>query len=117
MGKNVPGHVKNVLFFKDVICHNEKAPISTSTSTSSLLSSSASSSAFNQPMESQEHKNTVLKNKRIDGEYSSSDKTYMQTVKKTKNNHQNIRSKEFNSLVGHNSNRITNFLYHNTKKC
>ena len=107
MGKNVPGHVKNVLFFKDAICHNEKAPLTTSTSTS----------AFNQSIESQEHKNSGLKNKQVDGEYSSLDKNYTQTAKKTKNRHQNIRPKEFNSLVGHNSNRITNFLYHNTKKC
>ena len=74
--------------------HTDEAPTSTST------------------FDNQERKNVDLKNKRCNGDNFA----ITQAAKKTKNRYQNIRPKKIN-LVGHNSNRITNFLYHDTKKC
>ena len=101
LGKNVPGHAKNVpglaknvLSWNNVMYHTEEAPTSTSTST----------------FDNQERKNADLRNKRCNGDNFA----ILQAAKKTKNRHQNIRPKEMNA-VSHNSNRITNFLYHDTK--
>ena len=98
LGKNVPRHAKNVLSFNNVMYHTDEPPTSTSTSTSTF--------------DNQERRNSDLKNKRFNGDNLAT----TQAAKKTKSRHQNVRPKEMN-LVGHNSNRITNFLYHDTKKC
>jgi impB/mucB/samB family C-terminal domain len=93
--KNVTGHAKNVLSLNNVMYHIDEAPTSTSN------------------FDYQERKNVSLKNKRFNGDDNFA---ISQAAKKTKNRHQNIRPKEVN-VVGNNSNRITNFLYHDTKKC